>query len=175
MKKRALKLEIFITPAAIIFSITGLLLSLSVVELASENMVLTTYYPAPSGIYSRMITTSQTVLARDAGLVGVGTTTPLAKLDVAGTFRVLGSPATHPQPGHVLTSTDNQGNTAWLPASGDSHFGGTYMESGDYPCRYPNPWTGACSCPVGYAATRTWDSVGFGYGGWAYQYICYKP
>lgn len=35
-------------------------------ELASESVTLTTYYPAPSGVYTQMITTGNTYLARDA-------------------------------------------------------------------------------------------------------------
>jgi hypothetical protein len=53
-------------------------------DLASENVTLTTYYPAPSGVYSQMITTGNTYLARDGGSVGVGTTAPGGKLDVQG-------------------------------------------------------------------------------------------
>ncbi len=37
----------------------------AVPELASESVTLTTYYPAPSGVYSQMITTGNTWLARD--------------------------------------------------------------------------------------------------------------
>ena len=53
-------------------------------DLASENVTLTTYYPAPSGVYTQMITTQNTYLARDGGSVGVGTASPAswAKLDV---------------------------------------------------------------------------------------------
>ncbi len=52
--------------AAMIFS--------AVSELASESITLTTYYPAPSGIYAQMITTGDTRLARDGGQVDIGTT-----------------------------------------------------------------------------------------------------
>jgi hypothetical protein len=41
-------------------------------ELASEAVTLNSYYPAPSGIYTQMITTGNTYLARDSGYVGVG-------------------------------------------------------------------------------------------------------
>lgn len=44
--------------AAMMFSV--------VPELASESVTLTTYYPAPSGVYTQMITTGNTFLARDA-------------------------------------------------------------------------------------------------------------
>ncbi|OGR85154.1 MAG: hypothetical protein A3J74_01745 [Elusimicrobia bacterium RIFCSPHIGHO2_02_FULL_57_9] len=61
-----------------------MLLSVFTTELGTENVNLTTYYPAPSGVYTRMITTGQTVLARDAGAnVGIGTAAPATKLDVS--------------------------------------------------------------------------------------------
>jgi len=39
-------------------------------ELASESVTLTTYYPAPSGVYTTMIATNNTFLARDASTNG---------------------------------------------------------------------------------------------------------
>ncbi|MBI5211142.1 MAG: hypothetical protein HY927_14315 [Elusimicrobia bacterium] len=46
-------------------------------ELGSESVSLTTYYPAPSGIYARMVTTGATFMARTAGdvnsYVAIGT------------------------------------------------------------------------------------------------------
>lgn len=51
-------------------------------ELGSENVTLSTYYPAPSGVYNKMITTGATLLATSGGSVGIGTTTPDAKLQV---------------------------------------------------------------------------------------------
>ncbi|MFC1679344.1 hypothetical protein ACFL2T_03955 [Elusimicrobiota bacterium] len=51
----------------------------------SEKLTVGTSYPSPVGIYKKMITTDQTVLARDTGNVGIGTTAPQAKLDVAST------------------------------------------------------------------------------------------
>ena len=63
----------------------------AVPELDSESVTLSTYYPAPSGVYTQMITTGNTYLARDGGAgtsVGIGTTAPGAKLDVNGFARM---------------------------------------------------------------------------------------
>ncbi|MBI2385247.1 MAG: hypothetical protein HYV14_04450 [Elusimicrobia bacterium] len=56
----------------------------AVPELDSESVTLSTYYPAPSGVYTKMITTGDTTLARDGGMVGIGTTAPNEKLTVIG-------------------------------------------------------------------------------------------
>lgn len=60
-------------------------------NLESEEMILTTWYPSPLGIYRQLTTTGgsianpvNTILNRNAGNVGIGTTNPQAKLDVAG-------------------------------------------------------------------------------------------
>lgn len=52
----------------------------AVPELDSESVTLSTYYPAPSGVYTNMITTNDTYLARDVGVVRIGATTGAAKL-----------------------------------------------------------------------------------------------
>ncbi|MBI3288947.1 MAG: hypothetical protein HYZ74_05465 [Elusimicrobia bacterium] len=41
-------------------------------ELGSESVTLTTYYPAPSGVYTNMITTGDTTLSREGGNLIVG-------------------------------------------------------------------------------------------------------
>lgn len=57
----------------------------AVPELASESVTLTTYYPAPSGVYSQLITTGNTWLSRDTGNVVVGGSgAAIARLDVTG-------------------------------------------------------------------------------------------
>ncbi len=74
-----LRLEIYLPRRMVLTALTaGLFLGLAN-ELASENVSLTTYYPAPSGVYSQMVTTGNTFLARDGGYVDVGNTvTPAA-------------------------------------------------------------------------------------------------
>lgn len=54
--------------------------------IGSETLVLTTYYPAPYGGYVSILTTGQTLLARDTGNVGIrtATTAPRRPLDVNG-------------------------------------------------------------------------------------------
>ena len=61
--------------------IISIIYILSTAELAdTENLVITTYYPAPYGGYVSLLTTNNTWLARDGGRVGIGTTNPQAQL-----------------------------------------------------------------------------------------------
>src|SRR5579883_1890339 len=82
--------DLRVTPRAFRWGLVGLLMSAIATELSSENVTLSTYYPAPSGVYTQMLTTQNTWLARDSGNVGVGTANPSSKLNVIGTA---GSPA----------------------------------------------------------------------------------
>ncbi|MBL7081087.1 MAG: hypothetical protein ISS44_00760 [Candidatus Omnitrophica bacterium] len=50
----------------------------------SDSLTITTYYPSPYGDYNELMTHSNTNLATDEGDVGIGTTSPTQKLDVAG-------------------------------------------------------------------------------------------
>ena len=116
-----------------------LLMATAATELASENVTLTTYYPSPSGVYAKMITTSDTYLSTTAsgkvgigttaptnklslvggnadvigGRIGIGTTAPTQALDVAGTVRMQSfNLYTSPGDKKVLTS-DANGNGTW--------------------------------------------------------------
>lgn len=66
----------------------------------AETYTLETYYPSPAGVYNNMSVLSGAVLARDSGnvvlvspanttgLVGIGTASPVAKLDVNGNANI---------------------------------------------------------------------------------------
>src|SRR5580700_334620 len=80
MAELNIRLDIRLTPKVFRGALAIMLLSGLAQELASESVTLTTYYPAPSGVYTQMITTNNTYLARDyainGGKVGIGTTAP---------------------------------------------------------------------------------------------------
>lgn len=59
--------------------------------LSTESLTLTTYYPSPYGVYNEMRTTGNALLAYSGGAVGVGTTSPSAKLDVNGSTNISGT------------------------------------------------------------------------------------
>ncbi len=65
--------KIRISPRLGLYGLAVFFLGSLASDTACENVTMTTYYPAPSGVYTQMITTSNTYLARDAGKVGVGT------------------------------------------------------------------------------------------------------
>ncbi|MDX6771004.1 MAG: hypothetical protein SF051_15845 [Elusimicrobiota bacterium] len=90
--RRALRIEIPLHPAALCLALTGVILAVSAERLYSEKLTLTTTYPAPSGMYTQLTTTAETVLARDGGFVGIGRRVPVAALDVNGGIRVGGVP-----------------------------------------------------------------------------------
>ena len=56
---------------------------LGVISIA-EEITLTTYYPAPYGVYEELTTTGNTYLATDSGNVGIGTVNPQLDLDING-------------------------------------------------------------------------------------------
>lgn len=85
-------------------------------ELASESVTLTTYYPAPMGVYTQMITTNNSFFARDAGKVLLGGTVLSnganldggAKLDVTGSAYM-----------QKMLTTGNNGPNAADPKAAD--------------------------------------------------------
>ena len=101
--------------------------------LAEESITITTYYPSPYGVYNALQTdklgvgdnnsdgslTSLDVPTNPGevwikGNVGIGTTSPGAKLEVAGQVKITGGT---PRAGKVLTS-DTSGLASWQTASG---------------------------------------------------------
>lgn len=102
-------------------------------SLISESVTLTTYYPAPSGVYTQMITTGDTYLSRDSGKSLIGTSSPTGtaiaseKLIVNGDIRLNGASAAYrianvanpvnPQDvatrAYVLSQAGGGGPTTW--------------------------------------------------------------
>jgi hypothetical protein len=124
-------LHVTVPGGAIRWLAVGFLAAL-VGELSSENVTLTTYYPAPSGVYKQLITTEGTALSRESGTVTIGENSAAAgvKLDVRGGVRV-GSSA-FPPPASLSASAAGAGaliydstgkrflgsdGTAWRPMS----------------------------------------------------------
>lgn len=88
--------------------------------LGSETLTLTTYYPAPYGGYVSVLTTNQTLLARDGGNVGIGTPTPGNKLHVAGSGN---SSVDIRTTGRIMTGDGNNNGGVWLSQSADGFVG----------------------------------------------------
>lgn len=63
-------------------------------ELSSESVTLTTYYPAPSGVYQQMITTGKTHLARDGNDVHVFVNAPGGSEMKMYAHKITGGPTT---------------------------------------------------------------------------------
>ena len=83
--------------------------ALTVVSVA-ENVTISTYYPSPKGVYQRLSTTDETVLATQGGNVGIGTATPTTNLQVV-----------NPAGGPVVVELNAAGGDATLqmqPAGG---------------------------------------------------------
>src|SRR5687767_11652732 len=87
MKMRMVQVQ-FIVPSSLIYALFVVgVLTVTATELASEAVTLTTYYPAPSGVYSQMITTGDTALGRDGGRLTLGHPT-LGSVTVAGQLKL---------------------------------------------------------------------------------------
>lgn len=84
MKTKEINFKIKFDRRHVAALLTVLFLAWHPAFLGSETLTLTTYYPAPYGGYVRLLTTQQTLLARDAGRVGIGTAAPADKLGIAG-------------------------------------------------------------------------------------------
>lgn len=113
--------------------LAALMMLAAVGELNSESVTLSTYYPAPSGVYTNMITTGNTFLARDGGAasrVGVGTTAPGAKLSVAGSMAVGGAYAASAPPADSMIVSGSVGIGLTNPGSALDVVGNVNVASG---------------------------------------------
>lgn len=70
-------------PWATVVVVVGMLAVVVFRQVWGEEVVLTTYYPAPYGKYNRIRTTGQTTLAEQGGNVGIGTTSPTGPFQVS--------------------------------------------------------------------------------------------
>ncbi|HAH31622.1 MAG TPA: hypothetical protein DCL44_04845 [Elusimicrobia bacterium] len=70
-------LRLKLTRKSCLFALTLAFLCFHPRPLGSETLTLTTYYPAPYGAYISLLTTQQTLLARDGSSVGIGTSGPV--------------------------------------------------------------------------------------------------
>lgn len=90
MAEHTLRLEISVGRRSLRAFLAFAMMLCAAPELGSESLTLSTYYPAPSGVYTQMITTGNTYLARDTatngGRVGIGTVAPAYLLHVNGTL-----------------------------------------------------------------------------------------
>lgn len=87
-----IRLNLGVTPGLFRWGLAVLSVTAFATDLSSESVVLSTYYPAPTGIYTQMITTGNTFLARDGGNVGVALAgAATTKLEVGGNTNLLGA------------------------------------------------------------------------------------
>jgi hypothetical protein len=100
----------------------------------TENLVITTYYPAPYGGYVSLLTTNNTWLARDGGSVGIGTTAPAGRLDVRGRLALSGLESPNyggASAGVAIIGTPNSGGgLLFRPTGLDSTNGEVLFRSG---------------------------------------------
>ncbi len=130
MTELDLRLDLRWTPRGALVALAALLLCLPQ-ELSSENVVLSTTYPPPGGVYSQILTTQATKMALvQFGFLVVGsnasgvsvtpsTTTQLAVLAPGGAARV-GIGTINPQ-----TTLDIENNTMGVPLGGGLAVNGT--------------------------------------------------
>jgi len=85
----------------------------------TEEITLTTYYPAPFGEYDELSVSGNTYLAVDSGNVGIGTSSPGEKLEVDGKVKIgeYSLPNTDGDVGETLI-TDGSGTISWGNLSG---------------------------------------------------------
>ncbi len=110
-------------------------------ELNSESVTLTTYYPAPSGVYTQMITTNNTWLARDGGRIAIGSANaPQGKVDITGlsgvealvvravsdtdAIRVTPNADNQNSDAFGVSNAANSASVAYISKNGRAYFGG---------------------------------------------------
>jgi hypothetical protein len=75
-------IQIRITRRTLACGLAGLLLCAAGYEAISESLTMTTYYPSPSGVYRKLVSTGQAILARDGGNLASGAGNRFAVMDL---------------------------------------------------------------------------------------------
>ena len=169
MAELNIRLDLRPGPGLARWGFVGLLLTLLAPDLATETANLTTYYPAPSGVYSQLLTAGNTYLARNNGNVGIGTMSPSAKLEVANGIRFKsdcgelsslgGNPAIGSRGGSPLVFAINGAEQARIDTSGNFGLGTPSPASkleinGNLAFTSPDNYAKICqeaaSCPANY-------------------------
>ena len=155
------KLKILVFTFVVIFAFCSPVLAQS-----DETITVTTFYPSPYGVYNEFETHSNTNLATQGGNVGIGTTNPQAKLDVAGGAKI------GPMDNASTTCSSNLQGTLRFKAPNLEYCDGTNWKSamgggtGDYPCTCYNRFSvGGTRCYL-----TMWKNCGSGYAE-AVQYL----
>lgn len=137
------------------------------IELGSESLTLHSYYPSPLGIYTSLTTTSQTLLARDGGAVGVGTPSPQAALDVNGILK-LGTYSGNPPgtvPGAVAGGLYYDTSSNQLLANDGFHWNPVGAGGGGWKNYQKFTANGNFTVPAGATKIMAWLHGGGGGGG----------
>ena len=128
-------------------------------DLASESVSLSTYYPAPSGVYTQLIATSVSYLARDAGYVDVGTTAALpagTKMSVMGGSVGIGTTS----PGNALQIVGGGNSNVDLAVNGRIQTGDGGSSGGVWLSNAGNMFVGQDGTNLGlYTAGAGWGMV----------------
>ena len=97
MNEHEITIHIKVSRRTFVWAAAALLMCCSANEVVCESLTMTTYYPAPTGTYQRLVTTGgtvsnpvNTILARDAGNIGIGSANPGQKLEVLGNVSASG-------------------------------------------------------------------------------------
>lgn len=139
-----LRVDLEFKASSLYWGLAGLLLFYCAAELGTETLTMVTYYPAPSGIYWKMITTADAYLARDGGNVGVGTTNPGAKVEVAGNVIAADPTASNHLATKAYVDAQGGGGKTWFRTSAAAQGTSAALAlcpSGYHMC-YPGEWVG---------------------------------
>ncbi len=124
--ERILIIQFQLTRFKVLAILTALFICFHPKILGSEQLTLTTYYPSPYGGYAKLLTTDQTVLARDAGRVGIREANPERELHVSGSGQI--------RLGRGSVATNDTRGVYWH----DNAAYGIYRESGAWSHPYPD-------------------------------------